>query len=193
MRMSHVKSKSTITLTRTRTLVPVALFLCLAACHSNKNSSPDMSVSASSQGARVGNACALLTIAEASTALGETVHSNPLHVQIFGSDNCTYAVGPDPGNPVKSVDIKIDPLKSDSSGSEEQSWNDEKKFDTYMHVLPVTGLGEDAYFADSATKGRELHVRIKHRVVTIKVHGLKDATAEQDAEKKLAQTAISRV
>ena len=184
----------------TKALLLSASLLCLGAC--NRNSSSPDSPSGSSfsnstsalKDSAVGNACALVTKADAEAIYGEPV--TPIHVQIMGGDRCQYAPASDPVNSPKQLSLDIDPVvRPGSSTSESESWQNTRTIDKGMHdKLPPAGLGEDSYFTDSLTgKGVELRVLASHRVLTIEVEGLKNVAAEKDAEKKLAQIALSRL
>jgi hypothetical protein len=183
-----------------RTLLLSALLLCLAACNRNSSSAGSSSgtsfsnSTAALKDSSVGNACALVTKADAEAVYGVTV--TPIHVQIMGGDRCQYAPASDPVNSPKQLSIDLDPLvRPGSSTSESESWQNTKTIDKGMHdKLPSAGLGEDSYFSDSLTgKGVELRVLASHRILTIEVEGLKDVASQKDAEKKLAQIALSRL
>jgi hypothetical protein len=183
-----------------RTLLLSASLLCLAACNRNSSSTGSSSgtsfsnTTAALKDSSVGNACALVTKADAEAVYGEPVA--PIHVQIMGGDRCQYAPASDPVNSPKQLSIDLDPVvRPGSSISESESWQNTRTIDKGMHdKLPSAGLGEDSYFTDSLTgKGVELRVLATHRILTIEVEGLKNVAAEKDAEKKLAQIALSRL
>ena len=183
-----------------RTLLLSASLLCLAACNRNSSSTGSSSgtsfsnTTAALKDSSVGNACALVTKADAEAVYGEPVA--PIHVQIMGGDRCQYAPASDPVNSPKQLSIDLDPVvRPGSSTSESESWQNTRTIDKGMHdKLPSAGLGEDSYFTDSLTgKGVELRVLATHRILTIEVEGLKNVAAEKDAEKKLAQIALSRL
>ena len=183
-----------------RTLLLSASLLCLAACNRNSSSAGSSSgtsfsnSTAALKDSSVGNACALVTKADAEAVYGEPVA--PIHVQIMGGDRCQYAPASDPVNSPKQLSIDLDPVvRPGSSTSESESWQNTRTIDKGMHdKLPSAGLGEDSYFTDSLTgKGVELRVLATHRILTIEVEGLKNVAAEKDAEKKLAQIALSRL
>ncbi len=198
MMMSRLNNLNPVAIAKT--LLLSASLLCLAAC--NKNSSSAGSSSGTSfststaalKDSSVGNACALVTKADAEAVYGEPVA--PIHVQIMGGDRCQYAPASNPVNSPKQLSVDLDPvLRPGSSTSESESWQNTKTIDKGMNdKLPSAGLGEDSYFTDSLTgKGVELRVLATHRILTIEVEGLKNVAAEKDAEKKLAQIALSRL
>ncbi len=193
MMMSRLKKRSLLAIAKT--LLLSALLLWLAACNKNSSSGTAFSTSTTAlKDSSVGNACALVTKADAEAVYGVPV--TPIHVEIMGGDRCQYAPASDPVNSPKQLSVDLDPLvRPGSSTSESESWQTTKTIDKGMHdKLPSAGLGEDSYFSDSLTgKGVQLRVLASHRILTIEVEGLKDVASQKDAEKKLAQIALSRL
>jgi len=198
--MTTLHSKNQRTIAIAKALFLSASLLCLAACNKHSSSeSPSSGTSFSNSTAAlkdssVGNACALVTKADAEAIYGVPVV--PIHVQIMGGDRCQYAPASDPANSPKQLSVDLDPLvRPGSSIAESESWQNTKTIDKGMHdKLPSAGLGEDSYFTESLTgKGVELRVLASHRILTIEVEGLPNVAAEKDAEKKLGQIALSRL
>lgn len=180
------------------TLLLAALLCGLAACnrnsHADSSSGTNFSTSTATFKGSVGNACALVTKAEAEAVYGEPLA--PIHVELMGGDQCQYAPVSDVANSPRRLTVDLDPVVSPgTSMSESEAWKNTKAIDKGMKdALPSAGLGEDSYFTESlVSKGDQLRVLAKHRVVSIEVRGLKDPATTRDVEKKLMQAALSRL
>lgn len=130
------------------------------------------------------DACVLVTKTDAEAVLGEPVDlgkgsgTTPL-----GAKACGY-VASAPTSPAM-VNIYVGPL---SMGAESNMWEAQKKLWSDRGIQTVSGLGQDAFLASDG-----LHVLTPKATLDVSVRGLKGESAITNAEKILAQKAVSRM
>jgi hypothetical protein len=129
------------------------------------------------------DACVLVTKADAETILGDAVHytkSESSPDLLF--NRCAYKAPSDTST--KSVLILTTPLRGQGAdlwhGAKTQ-WKDASQ--------PVIGLGKEAFLEP----GGKLHVLTENSILEVSVDGFKTDTQNIDAEKALAQKALSRM
>jgi hypothetical protein len=166
----------------------LAVLLGLVACNSSKNSGSALQWDAEEpkEGPAGYDACALVTKADAEAVLGEPADRGKGDTTTaLGAKTCGYVAtaATSPG----MVYIYVGPL---SMGAEGNMWEAQKKawLDKGIQLTTLAGLGKDAYLAPNG-----LHVLTPKATVHITVSGLKGSTANADAEKIIAQKAVSRM
>jgi hypothetical protein len=130
--------------------------------------------------------CVLVTRADAEAILGDAVHytsSESSRDRSFNS--CAYAAKSQTFT--KIVEIFLHPL---NLGLGHDRWNADKSAspESGKAIQPVADLGKDAFLAD----GR-LHVLTENAILEVSVDGFKTEAENIDAEKAIAQKALSRL
>ena len=172
-------------------ILMLMILLGLAACNSSKNSDSEYQFKTEQLNVKQGpadyDACALVTKADAEAVLGEPLDRGKGDTTTpLGAKACAYvATAP---TSMAMVYIYLGPL---SMGAESNMWEAQKKLwqDRGANLTTVTGLGKDAYVDPNG----HLHVLTPKVIMDLSVSGLKGATANSDAEKVLAQKALSRM
>ncbi|HTD24381.1 MAG TPA: hypothetical protein VK738_17115 [Terriglobales bacterium] len=174
-------------------ILMLMILLGLAACNFSKNSDSGYEYQFKTeqlndkQGPADYDACALVTKVDAEAVLGEPLDRGKGDTTTpLGAKACAYVATA--STSMAMVYIYLGPL---SMGAESNMWEAQKKLwqDKGTNLTTVTGLGKDAYVDPNG----HLHVLTPKVIMDLSVSGLKGATANTDAEKVLAQKAVSRM
>jgi|SRR5579859_206552 len=168
-----------------KVIILMAIVLELAACNSSGNAPTGSGQASSAVSALDYDACALVTKADAEAALGEPVElGKGATTTPMGAKACGYVATA--LNSRGMVTIYVGNLTlagNDLWEPQKKLWQGQGK-----GIQPVAGMGKDAYLAPNG-----LHILMPKATVHIEVMGLKDDAATINAEKTLAQKAVSRM
>ena len=161
--------------------------LALAACNSSKNSGDSFQWEQVSvkEGPLDYDACALVTKADAEAALGEPVElGKGATTTPMGAKACGYVATALTSRGMVTVYVgNLTLAGNDVWEPQKKLWQGQGK-----GIQPVAGLGREAYLAPNG-----LHILMPKATLHIEVMGLKSDDATINAEKALAQKAVSRM
>ena len=130
------------------------------------------------------SACALLTAADAATALGAAVDQPTVNQGGGNSNNCTYA--PTVITGLMSIELNVLTLNAFSQVKSHVGQG--------MTLIPASGLGDDAFYIDAGFAGTTLYVSSGTIAISVTMLNGNDSAAQiQAAEKVAVQTALGRL
>ncbi len=166
-------------------VILMAIVLGMAACNSSSNA-PTASGQASPAGSAIDyDACALVTKADAEAVLGEPVElGKGATTTPMGAKACGYVATALTSRGMVTIYVgNLTLAGNDLWDPQKKLWQGQAK-----EIQPVAGLGKDAYLAPNG-----LHILMPKATLHIEVMGLKGDAATINAEKTLAQKAVSRM
>ncbi|HZR28322.1 MAG TPA: hypothetical protein VFA71_06040 [Terriglobales bacterium] len=172
-----------------KVLILTAIMLALAACNSSKGSGDSNQFKTEQASAKEGpldyDACALVTKADAEAALGEPVElGKGATTTPMGAKACGYVATALSSRGMVTIYVgNLTLAGNDLWEPQKKLWQGQGK-----GIQPVDGLGKEAYLAPNG-----LHILMPKATLHIEVMGLKDEAATINAEKTLAQKAVSRM
>ena len=166
-------------------VILMAIVLAMAACNSSNNA-PIVSGQASSAGSVLDyDACAVVTKADAEAALGEPMElGKGATTTPMGAKACGYVATALTSRGMVTIYVgNLTLAGNDLWGPEKKLWQGQGK-----GIQPMDSLGKEAYLAPNG-----MHILVPKATLHIEVMGLKDEAAAINAEKTLAQKAVSRM
>jgi hypothetical protein len=137
---------------------------------------------ASPSHAQAGNACALLTTAQVTAALGTAVEAG---VPLVASNptSCGWAPPGGPNIDAKKVTVQLSTLKSFEASKKPMSG---------IEKTPLSGVGDDAIYVTTPGFGTGLNVRKGNSAFQVRVGGFKP-DKEKEIEKALAMQILKKL